>query len=53
MSRSDRFIGIALGLVVGVVALILFIFLGSEGAIDAPSLDAPAPHSQPAGGGRP
>ena len=39
MSRTDRAIGIALGLVIGVVALILFIFLGSEGAIDAPSLD--------------
>jgi len=48
MSRSDRFIGIALGLVVGVVALILFIFLGSEGAIDAPSIDTAAPQSRPA-----
>ena len=51
MSRSDRFIGIALGLVVGVVALILFIFLGSEGSIDAPSLDSTAAQSQPADGG--
>ena len=42
MSRSDRAIGIVLGLVVGIVALILFIFLGSEGAIDAPSLDTGA-----------
>ena len=40
MSRTDRAIGIALGLVIGVVALILFIFLGSKGAIDAPSLDS-------------
>ena len=53
MSRSDRIIGIALGLVVGVGALILFIFLGSEGAIDAPSLETTAPQTQPAGGGRP
>lgn len=53
MSRSDRLIGIALGLVVGVVALILFIFLGSGGAIDAPSLDeATTTQSQPASGGR-
>ena len=46
MSRSDRAIGIVLGLVIGVVALILFIFLGSEDAIDAPSLEtdgAPPP----------
>lgn len=42
MSRTDRAIGIALGLVIGVVALILFIFLGSEGAIDAPSLESGA-----------
>ena len=40
MSRTDRAIGIALGLVIGVVALVLFIFLGSEDAIDAPSLDS-------------
>ena len=52
MSRSDRFIGIALGLVVGVAALILFIFLGSEGAIDAPSLDHTTTQSQPAEGNR-
>ena len=51
MSRSDRLIGIALGLVVGVVALILFIFLGSEDSIDAPSLDDPPAQSQPAQGG--
>ena len=51
MSRSDRLIGIVLGLVVGVAALILFIFLGSEGSIDAPSLDDPPAQSQPAQGG--
>ena len=53
MSRSDRFIGIALGLVVGVVALILFIFLGSEGAIDDPSLETTAPQAQTSEGERP
>lgn len=42
MSRSDRLIGILLGLLVGIVALILFVFLGSEDAIDAPSIDAGA-----------
>lgn len=42
MSHTDRAIGIVLGLLIGIVALILFVFLGSEDAIDAPSLDAPA-----------
>jgi hypothetical protein len=45
MSRSDRLIGILLGIVVGVAALIFFIFLGSSGSIDAPSLDTQ--HSSP------
>ena len=45
MSRTDRAIGIGLGLVIGIVALILFIFGGSNQTIDAPSLD----HSTPAG----
>ena len=39
MSRTDRLIGILLGLVVGVGAVILFVFLGSGDSIDAPSLD--------------
>lgn len=39
MSRSDRLIGIVLGLLVGIVALILFVFLGSEETIDDPSID--------------
>lgn len=39
MSRSDRVIGILLGLVIGLVALILFVFLGSQESIDAPSLE--------------
>lgn len=41
MSRTDRLIGIVLGLIVGVVAVILFVFLGSGETIDAPSLDRP------------
>ena len=51
MSRSDRLIGIVLGLLVGVAALILFIFLGSGSSIDAPSLDDPPAQSQPVQGG--
>jgi hypothetical protein len=38
VSRTDRAIGIALGLIVGIAALILFVFGGSGGSIDAPSL---------------
>jgi len=38
MSRTDRAIGIGLGLIIGLVALILFVFAGSEQSIDAPSL---------------
>lgn len=41
MSRTDRMVGIALGLVIGVVAVILFVFLGGANSIDAPSLDTP------------
>ena len=39
MSRSDRAIGIGLGLIIGIVALIIFVFGGSSQSIDAPSLD--------------
>lgn len=34
-------IGIGLGLVIGVAAVILFVFVGGAGNIDAPSLDEP------------
>jgi len=39
MSRTDRAIGIGLGLVIGIVALILYVFGGSSQSIDSPSLD--------------
>lgn len=39
MSRSDRAIGIVLGIVIGIFALIAFVFFGSSGSIDAPSID--------------
>ena len=49
MSRSDRLIGIALGLVIGLTVLIVLLF-AVGGEVDAPSLDgggerssAPAP----------
>jgi hypothetical protein len=51
MSRSDRVIGISLGIVIGIVALILFVFLGSGGSIDAPSLDSSTPAAHDSGAG--
>jgi hypothetical protein len=44
----DRLIGIALGLILGVVAVILFVFLGSQDTIDAPSIDRSPPVERPA-----
>lgn len=46
MSRTDRLIGIVLGLIVGIAAVILFVFLGSRETIDAPSLDRSTPIEQ-------
>ena len=40
MSRTDLMIGIALGIALGIVALILYIFILSNESIDAPSIDA-------------
>ncbi len=48
MKRSDRLIGIVLGLIVGVVAVVLFVFLGGAGSIDAPSLDERGTIDRPA-----
>jgi NhaP-type Na+/H+ or K+/H+ antiporter len=58
MSRSDRIIGIVLGLLIGVVAVILFVFAGDGGSVDSPSLQgadsavstpAPGDGQEPAG----
>lgn len=38
MSRGDRAIAILLGLILGVGIVTAFVFLGSEGTIDSPSL---------------
>jgi hypothetical protein len=52
--RVDRLFGIVLGVVLGVAVIALFIFLGGQGAIDAPSVSgtttseqAPAPQPNP------
>jgi hypothetical protein len=44
----DRLIGITLGLILGIVAVVLFVFLGSQDVIDAPSIDeSPPPVERP------
>jgi hypothetical protein len=49
---GDRAIGIGLGLILGIVAVVLFVFLGSEETIDDPQIDrGPAPIERPAQGG--
>jgi hypothetical protein len=48
---SDRVIGIALGILLGLAVIILFLFLGSRNTIDEPSLSGGATtqtQSQPA-----
>src|SRR5215212_9888723 len=42
MSRGDRVIAILLGLILGVGIVTAFVFLGSEGTIDSPSLGGQA-----------
>ena len=39
---SDRVIGLALGIVLGLAVIVLFLFLGSRNTIDEPSLSGGA-----------
>jgi hypothetical protein len=39
---GDRAIGIALGILLGIAVILLFLFLGSRNTIDAPSLSGGA-----------
>ncbi len=49
--HRDLALGILLGLVLGLVLVALFVFVFSEDAVDAPSIDdQPAPLTQPAPG---
>lgn len=51
MTWGDRAIGIGLGLLLGIVAVVLFVFLGSEDTIDDPQIDrGAAPIERSAGG---
>jgi uncharacterized membrane protein required for colicin V production len=43
LSWRDRAIGIALGLILGIVAVILFVFLGSQETIDDPDIEQGRP----------
>jgi hypothetical protein len=48
---GDRIVGIALGLLLGLAVIVLFLFLGSRNTIDEPSLSGGATtqtQSQPA-----
>ena len=50
MSWGDRAIAIALGLVIGIAAVVLFVFLGSQETIDDPSVEqGEPPVERPAG----
>ena len=54
MTWGDRAIGIALGLILGIIAVVLFVFLGSQDTIDAPSIakGPPPAERQATGQGR-
>jgi hypothetical protein len=48
---GDRAIGIGLGLILGIAAVILFVFLGSQETIDDPDIDrGSAPIERQTGG---
>ena len=51
MTRVERAIAIALGIVLGITIIVLFVFLGSNQTIDAPRIDngSPATHSTTGG----
>lgn len=48
MRRGDRLIGIVLGIALGIAIVAVFLFVFSEDAVDAPSIDDRAPSEQPA-----
>jgi hypothetical protein len=46
MRRTDRIIGVVLGLLLGLAIVILFVFFGSQDTIDAPSIDDDSPPAE-------
>ncbi len=47
--RGDLILGIALGILLGIAILAVFIFVFSGDTVDAPSIDNGAPAERPAG----
>ncbi len=45
----DRVVGISLGIVLGLAIVVVFVFLGSEGTIDAPRVSGANGGAQPPG----
>ena len=43
LPRGDRLLGIVLGLALGLAIVAIFVFVFSEDAVDAPSIDERAP----------
>ncbi len=48
MRRSDRVIGILLGIALGIAIVTIFVFVFSEDTVDAPSIDELPQSEQPA-----
>jgi hypothetical protein len=48
MSRSDRLIGITVGIALGLAIVAIFVFVFSEETVDAPSIDEGERTEQPA-----
>jgi len=48
LRRGDRLIGIAIGIVLGIAIVAIFVFVFSEDSVDAPSIHNGAPTEQPA-----
>jgi hypothetical protein len=46
--RSDRLLGILLGIAIGLAVIAIFVFVFSEDTVDAPKIDNGAPTEQPA-----
>jgi uncharacterized membrane protein required for colicin V production len=48
MTGRDRIIGIVLGIILGIAIVAIFVFVFSEDAVDAPSIQNSAPTEAPA-----
>jgi hypothetical protein len=48
MRRGDRWIGIVLGILLGIAIVAVFVFVFSEDTVDAPSIDHGTQSERPA-----